>query len=252
MKLGLQIYTLREYLSSPDQIRDTLAKAKEMGYAGIEWFGLMGYTPGKLADMTTEAGLEMFSLHRDIGDLIKCDTDELNAIAATGVKYLPIGWLPKNRLAGGELFAQTCALIRKYGEEAKKRGMLLMYHNHDFDLDLLDGKPLLDHLYAALDADILGAEPDTCWLYSGHVDPAEYIRTYADRAPIIHLKDCVKDGGRAGFKPVGAGVLDWNAILGECGKADWVCVEQDDPSDGMDAFACAGASAAFVKNIIEK
>jgi sugar phosphate isomerase/epimerase len=109
---------------------------------------------------------------------------------------------------------------------------------------------MLDHLYDALPADVLGAELDTCWLYSGRVDPAAYIRTYADRAPIIHLKDCVKDGGRAGFKPVGSGVLDWNAIFDACGKAEWVCVEQDDPSDGLDAFACAAASAGFVTKII--
>jgi len=251
MKLGLQIYTLRSYLA-PDQIADTLKKAKDIGYAGIEWFGLMGYTPKELADMTNEAGMEMFSLHRNIDDLIACDLDELDAIAAVGVKYLPIGWLPTERLAGGALFEETCALIRTYGAEAKKRGMLLMYHNHDFDLDLLDGKPMLDHLYAALDADTLGAELDTCWLYSGKVNAAEYIRKYADRAPIIHLKDCVADGGRAGFKPVGAGVLDWNAIFSACDKADWVCVEQDEPSDGMDAFACAEASAAFVQNLISK
>ena len=250
MKLGLQIYTLREYLS-PDRIRDTLKKAKDMGYAGIEWFDLMGYSPKELADMTAEAGMEMFSLHRNINDLIACNPDELDAIAAVGVKYLPIGWLPRERLAGGALFEETCALIRTYGAEAKKRGMYLMYHNHDFDLDLFENKPLLDHLYAALPADILGAEPDTCWLYSGRVDPAEYIRTYADRAPIIHLKDCVADGGRHGYKPVGSGVLDWNAIFAVCGKADWVCVEQDDPSDGMDAFACAAASAVFVRNLIE-
>ena len=72
MKLGLQIYTLRTYLA-PDQIRDTLKKAKDMGYLGIEWFGLLGYSPKELADMTAEAGMEMFSLHRNIDDLIKCD-----------------------------------------------------------------------------------------------------------------------------------------------------------------------------------
>jgi len=252
MKLGLQIYTLREYLTTPDQIRETLGKAKDMGYAGIEWFGLMGHTPAELAEMTAEAGMEMFSLHRDIGDLVKCDTEELDAIAATGVKYLPIGWLPKDRLAGGAQFAETCELIRTYGKEAAKRGMLLMYHNHDFDLELYENKPLLDHLYAAVSADVLGAELDTCWLYSGGVDPTEYIHTYADRAPIVHLKNCVKDGGRHGFKPVGSGVLDWNGILSACQRAEWVCVEQDEPSDGMDAFACAKTSAEFLKSLLAK
>ena len=247
MKLGLQIYSLRDYLT-PDQICDTLKKVKDMGYDGIEWTNQPGYSPRELAEMTRQAGLEMFSLLRDIKHLIACDTAELDEIASLGIKYLPICWLPTERLAGGALFEETCELICRYGEEAKKRGIWLLYHNHEFDLDRLDGKPLLDHLFETLPADILGAEPDTCWLYTGKVDPAAYLQIYTNRAPIIHLKDCIAEGGRAGFKPVGSGVLDWKAILNECGNAEWICVEQDDPSDGLDAFACAELSAAFLRN----
>ncbi len=250
MKLGLQIYTLREYLT-PDIIRSTLHKTKDMGYDGVEWFGLMGYTPAELAEMTAEAGLEMFSLHRSVDDILTCDTAELDAIAAAGVKYLPIGSLPRERLAYGDLFTETCNLIRKYSTEARQRGMWLMYHNHAGDLALHDGKPLLDHFFEALPGDILGAELDTCWLYTGNVNPAEYIKKYADRSPVIHLKDCVETGGHNGFKPVGSGVLDWTAILEECRKANWICVEQDKPSDGMDAFACAEMSAVYIRRKLE-
>ncbi|MBR4961412.1 MAG: sugar phosphate isomerase/epimerase [Clostridia bacterium] len=246
MKLALQIYSLRQALA-PEQIADTLAKTKAMGYDGIEWFGLMGKTPAALAQITRDAGLEFFSVHINIDDILACDTALMDEMAATGVKYLPIGWLPENRLAGGADFEATCTLIRGYAAEAARRGMLVLYHNHDFDLALYGDATKLDALYDALPGDLLGAELDTCWLYSGGVDAAEYVTKYADRAPVIHLKDCVKDGGRAGFKPVGSGVLDWDAILPCCGKAEWICVEQDDPSDGLDAFRCAEMSAAFLR-----
>ena len=246
MKLALQIYTLRQYLGA-DNIADTLKKTKEMGYDGIEWPGLMGYTPAELAKITRDAGLEFFSVHINIDDVIACDTAVMDGLAAEGVKWLPIGWLPDERLAGGEKFGETCALIQKYGAEAAKRGMLVLYHNHDFDLAPLGDATRLDALYEALPADVLGAELDTCWLYSGGVDAAAYVKKYADRAPVIHLKDCGKDGGRKGFKPVGDGVLDWDSILPACTSAPWVCVEQDEPSDGLDAFQCAARSAAFLQ-----
>lgn len=246
MKLALQIYTLRSYLDA-EHIAGTLRKTKEMGYDGIEWPGLMGYEPCELAKITRDAGLEFFSVHISVNDIIACDTELMDRMAAEGVKWLPIGWLPEERLAGGELFEETCALIRAYSREAAARGMHVLYHNHDFDLKRIGDTTRLDELYAALDGDTLGAEPDTCWFYSGGVDPADYLRKYGDRAPIIHLKDCVKAGGRSGFKPVGSGVLDWNGILEECGKAQWLCVEQDEPSDGLDAFRCAAMSAEFLK-----
>lgn len=246
MKLALQIYTLRDALA-PDRITDTLAKTRAMGYDGVEWFGLMGMTPTALADITRRAGLEFFSVHISCSDLVTCDTALLDEMASAGVRYLPIGWLPEDRLAGGPNFAETCQLIRSYGAEAASRGMEVLYHNHDFDLAEYGSAAKLDALYEAVDADRLAAELDTCWLYSGGVDPAAYVKKYAARTPIVHLKDCVEAGGRAGFRPVGYGVLDWDEILPCCADAEWLCVEQDEPCEGLDAFCCAGMSAAFLR-----
>ena len=242
MKKALQMYTLRSHLNSKAEIADTLAKVRAMGYDGAEWYGLLGMTPEELAKLTTDAGLAMFSLHISAADLLEPDTDFLKRTAAVGVKYLPIGWLPEERLAGGPLFEETCDLIRRYAEIAAEYGLYVLYHNHDFDLAVIGDTTKLDALYDALPGNVLGAEPDTCWLYSGGVDPVEYLKRYADRAPVIHLKDCVKEGGRSGFCPVGMGVLDFAAILPVCDRADWVCVEQDEPSMGLDDFGCAEAS----------
>ncbi len=246
MKLALQIYSLRDFLS-PERIEDTLHRTRDMGYDGVEWFSRMGYAPAQLAQIAGRAGLSMFSMHRDYGDILACDTEEMEQLAEVGVKYLPIGWLPSERLADGPLFAETCAAICRYAHEAEKRGLYLLYHNHDFDLAPCGDATRLDALFAALPKEVLGAELDTCWLWTGGVDPAAYLRKYADRAPVIHLKDCTAGGGRRGFLPLGRGVLDWDAILGECRRADWLCVEQDEPSPGLDAFACAGISAAFLR-----
>lgn len=245
MKLALQLYTLRNYLGR-EQIEDTLRRTKEMGYIGVEWPGLFGYTPDEIAALTHAAGLELFSLHISVDDLLHPDTAMLDAVARIGIRWLPIGWLPEERLCGGTKLDETCVLIRAYSEMAAARGLYVLYHNHDFDLAKFGDATKLDGLYAALPANVLGAELDTCWLYSGGVDPVTYIQKYADRAPVLHLKDCGKDGGRHGYKPVGDGVLDWDAILPVCDKAAWLCVEQDEPNDGLTPFECAARSANFL------
>ncbi|MBQ7931262.1 MAG: sugar phosphate isomerase/epimerase [Clostridia bacterium] len=249
MKTALQMYSVRAFMGE-DQIRNTLARVKDMGYDGAEWYGLLGYTPHQLAKLTTDAGLAMFSLHISIADLLSPDEEFLKETAETGVKYLPIGYLPEDRLAGSALFGKTCDLIARYAEKAETYGLRVLYHNHDFDLKRVGDSTALDCLYDALPGNVLGAEPDTCWLYSGGVSVTEYLTKYRDRAPVIHLKDCVKDGGRAGFCPLGMGVLDFGEILPRCTSADWVCVEQDEPSCNLDAFGCAEASINHLKKLM--
>ncbi len=250
MKTALQIYSVREALGK-DRIRDTLRRVREMGYDGVEWYGLMGYTPQELAGMTKEAGMEVFSLHISIDDLLAPDENFLRDAAEAGFRYLPIGYLPEERLAGSELFEETVSLIARYAEKAAEYGLCVLYHNHDFDLKKVGDSTALDCLYDALPGDVLGAEPDTCWLYSGGVSVTEYLIKYRGRAHIIHLKECVKEGGRAGFCPVGMGVLDFAEILPYCDAADWICVEQDEPSCGLDPFGCAGASIDHLKSLLK-
>jgi sugar phosphate isomerase/epimerase len=84
------------------------------------------------------------------------------------------------------------------------------------------------------------------------VDPVAYLKKYAHRSPVIHLKDCVKEGGRSGYKPVGDGVLDFEAILPQCVQAEWVCVEQDEPNDGLTDFESAKRSADNLKKLLQK
>ena len=164
MKTALQLYTLRNRLK--EGLEKVLNDIREMGYEGVEWYYLPDNSPELAARLSKEAGLEIFSAHIDINIVLAADRDLLKRIAKAGFKYLPIGWLPQERLAGGPLFEETCKAIRAYAEMAKEEGLYVMYHNHDFDLAEVPGddRRALDILFDTLPADIFGAEPDTCWL----------------------------------------------------------------------------------------
>ena len=58
--------------------------------------------------------------------------------------------------------------------------------------------------------------------------PAGYLRKYAGRAPLVHLKDMLDDDAKT-FAEVGEGILDWDAVFAEseAGGAVWGIVEQD-------------------------
>jgi sugar phosphate isomerase/epimerase len=148
-------------------------------------------------------------------------------------------------------FATVLRVIAKFGALCKAAGIQLLYHNHDFEFEKVSGMYALDFMYEAIDEEILKTEIDTCWVNYSGVNPAEYVRKYTGRAPIVHMKDFVgsrggaqpyalikEDGTDDGknsaettfeFRPVGHGCQDVAAIIEAGLEAGAYCfvVEQD-------------------------
>lgn len=160
--------------------------------------------------------------------------------------------------------------IRTIGQKVKDAGMTLLYHNHDFEFTKLeDGQYGLDYLYANVPADLLQTELDECWVKYSGVDPVEYLKKYAGRSPLVHLKDFYAEGKQEGdpyaliglnegeqkkagtfeFRPLGEGLQDIPAIIGAAEEvgSKWLIVEQDDPSMGKTPMECVAMSMDFLK-----
>ena len=177
--------------------------------------------------------------------------------------------LPESRIPGGDLFGQTVQTITALAAVAKKHGITLLYHNHDFEFVKLGATLKLDLFYAALPADVIATEIDTCWAKVGGVDPAEYVKKYAGRAPVVHLKDffgeksedmyeliSVKSQkprrpGNFSFRPIGHGLQNVPSILAAADEAgaEWLVVEQDNPSMDLSPLACAKASIDYLRSL---
>ncbi len=103
------------------------------------------------------------------------------------------------------------------------------------------GKTWLEIIYDKTDPKNLQAELDTYWVQAGGGDPAEWIRKYAGRLSVLHIKDMIiASGDQQRFAEIGEGNLNWPAILAAAKDAgvEWYCVEQDDcyDSDPFDAL----------------
>lgn len=248
MKTALQLYTIRNTLLA--DIPGHLSQLKKMGYDGAEICNFGGDSVSVIAGEMKKVGLEVFSIHTDINEITAADCRErVERYASLGCRYMTIGWLPGERLYGGPLYAETLDGIKTFSAVCRAYGICLLYHNHDFDFDTVNGAHKLDMLYADTDKEVLCAELDTCWVYSGGEDPLTYLEKYAGRCPVLHLKDCVKEGGRQGFRALGEGVLKFDPILSvapACG-VEWLCVEQDEPTPGRTPLECAGTSIDYLR-----
>jgi sugar phosphate isomerase/epimerase len=250
----------------------TLRKVKAMGYEGVEFAGLFGHKPESIQKLLKEIGLDPISAHVPFVDLMADPQGMVADYAEIGCQYIAIPYLTPEYRPSGEKFSEVIAGAAVLGKAAKERGLTLLYHNHDFEFEKINGEYALDILYKSVPADLLQTQIDTCWVNVAGEDPAVYLLKYAGRSPVVHLKDFVMPGKKPAkmyeligiqddkkaseeevfeFRPVGYGAQDFPKILEACKAvgAQWVVVEQDRPSMGKTAMECAEASLQYLSSI---
>ena len=261
--VALQLYSVREALQ--EDFEGTLKKAKAMGYEGVEFAGIYGKDVVQIKKMTDDIGLVPISAHVPVGDMLSDPDGTMEVYEQIGCKFITVPWLDEERRPGGTLYDDTVSGIKMLADCAKKHGLTLLYHNHDFEFTKIDGSYALDILYDNVPA--LMTELDTCWIGVAGEDPAHYVEKYTDRAPIVHLKDYYMPGKKPSrmyeligkdtedetkddifeFRPLGYGVQDFPKIMAAAEKAGskWCVIEQDNPSMGKTPLECARLSIDY-------
>ena len=268
LPIAIQLYTVRDQAAA--DFEGTLKAIKAMGYEGVEFAGLHGKTAAEVKALCAEIGLTPISAHVPYYDMIADPKGVLSDYAEIGCRYVAIPYLTPECRPGTDGFAKVVENAEMLGKVARELGMTLLYHNHDFEFEKIDGKYALEVLYDTVPADLLQTELDTCWVRVGGEEPAAYVRKFSGRAPVVHLKDYA--GGKSEhmyeligiefedakpeenpfeFRPVGFGVQDMPAIIkaAEDAGAKWLVVEQDQPSMGLDPMQCAEKAIGYLRSL---
>ena len=265
--VALQLYSVREDMEA--DFAGTLQKVKEIGYDGVEFAGLFGHDAREVNKMCKDAGLVPISAHVPFMSMIS-DPAILEVYRYIGCQYVIIPSLPGTFRPGQPRFAEMLELTKGLGEKALALGLKLGYHNHDFEFIKIDGKYAIDLMYEEVPSELLQTEFDTCWVNVAGEDPCAYLRKYAGRIDLVHLKDY--SGTRSEnmyaligvdedkkkqvsqsfqYRPLGMGIQNVPSILSsakECG-AKWMVVEQDQPSYGKTPLECAGLSLEYLNSL---
>lgn len=267
LPIAVQIYSVRD--DAKADLRATLEKFKKMGYDGVEFAGLYHQSPADIAAMCREIGLVPISAHVPYLDMLKDPKGVLSQYKELGCTYVAVPYLTPEYRPGTENWPTVVENVKMLGAVANELGLTLLYHNHDFEFIKIDGEYALDMLYNAVSPELLQTEHDVCWVNIGGEEPASYIRKYAGRCPVVHLKDffgtkdenmyeligienkAPKRPGNFEFRPVGSGMQNFPEILAaaEESGAKWVVVEQDNPSMGLTPMECIEKSINYLKSI---
>lgn len=275
LPVGVQLYSVRTDLEK--DFYGTLKAVKEMGYAGVEFYGeYYGNSAVQIKKWCTELGLIPFSNHVPFQEMI----DNIDKVIAEntilGVQYIVFPYMDEASRPGvdPEQFRKTVAKIGEIGSRVKEAGFQLLYHNHDFEfVDMGNGSLGYDYIFSSNDRSNLQNEIDVCWVDYAGQNPAEYLAKYKGGIPVVHLKDyklegklssapyaligistdnsMKDDGGWFEYRPIGMGQVDIPAVIKSAleNGANWLCVEQDEPCEGLTRLEGVAKSAGYLRSL---
>lgn len=251
LPVALQLYSVRE--DCQKDFPGVLKAVKNMGYDGVELAGFNGLTVADLNAITKDLGLRIVSAHVDRAELMKDPLRSAEIYEALGCDYVAYPWSGLDELAGGERYPEIIESTKKIARALKIRGVGLLYHNHDHELKLYEGQTLLDNLLFDVGVENIALELDLCWCKVGGFEPAQFLRDHKGHVPLVHFKDYTgsKEENNFSFAPLGMGCQDIGELLvasANCG-AEWIVVEQDEPSNGMTALECAAKSFIMLEEL---
>lgn len=241
-QITVQLYSVRD-LAKQDYA-GTIRAIAETGFGNVEPAGYPGATAQEAAKLFQELGLKAPTAHigLPIGDKKNAVIDEALLM---GHRYLITGCPPKfkehytsldNVKAMADLYCEAAANLAPHG-------LQIGYHNHDWDLAVVDGRRAHEVFLERTPETVL-YEADVFWVARAGLDPAAFIQEIGPRGKVLHFKDGIVSN-RATFKeaetesgkimvsdaipfrPAGQGQVDLVAASKAIRHTEYLAVELD-------------------------
>ncbi|HZJ08375.1 MAG TPA: sugar phosphate isomerase/epimerase [Trueperaceae bacterium] len=205
--IALQLYSVRDQLKV--DLEGTVARVAELGFDGVEPFGLTPETAERTRRACDDHGLSVVSVHAaaPVGD----DADTVLAIAdALGCSRVVSG----TSVSDCETLSGVMACCERFAEAhetLKSRGLRFGIHNHWWEYEVVAGVYPYRQLLDWLPSEVF-FEVDVYWVQTAAIDPIAVLREMAGRARLLHVKDGPALVGEP-MVPAGQGSLDIAGIV---------------------------------------
>ena len=281
LPIGLQLYTVGKEMDADPA--GTLKAVAAAGYKTVELSPLSKVLAKDLKKMLDDVGLKNPSGHYMLPDLMSKPQELIEFAHLFGQEFMivTVPWVAdpsrfKPDPQGGE-FALFLAVIsgltlsdwkwnaeqfNKVGEQVKKAGLQLGYHNHNFEWREYDGVTGYDEFLRRTDPGLVKLELDCGWATVAGQDPAAYLAKYPDRYSLLHIKDFQKgftprttlmdkDPGAPVPTELGRGAIDYGKVLSAAkeGKIHALFVEQEPPFTEMPALEAIKVNYAYLERL---
>ena len=219
---GIQLYTMREKMTTQADARNVLRFLGRAGYTEVETAGHYDWTAQQFRSELRRAGLRAVSGHDGPDSSFPPNWQDaykatLEYAAELGQKYTGWAWFP-GPYNDVNKWHDLADKFNEAGTLAQKAGLQFFYHNHDFEFlnKQANGTPVYNILLEECDWDLVKFELDLFWVTEGGANGVEYLSADPRRFFAYHVKDHVwgdrrnADGTDApDFEDAGPGMLDF-------------------------------------------
>ena len=249
MKKAVQQFMLGTVMNNEKQTRETLRAMKEAGYDGIELCGFMIHPMGMMVRLLTQAagmpvgkggnldwhslmnesGLQVVSLHLDLGMLERGVQAAAGEAKAFGTNYIVITGMYRFDYGSEAAVRELADRLNKAGKALKEDGIGLLYHNHNCELRKVnETQTAYDVLLEETDPSYVNFEFDSYWFAEGGADPLYWMRKLGSRMKLWHINDRGSRADGASMTPIlktdsmelGTGNMPLNALMEQAKAVD--------------------------------
>ncbi len=242
MKLGAQLYSLNKFVKTPEELKATMLKCKEIGYENVQFSSVPNMGAEVWKKISDETGMEIVCTHSPFDRIIN-DTDALiEEHKIFGCPVIGLGWMPNEYHDSWENFSKCLPLFEAAVAKIEAAGLHFGYHNHAFEFDKFTDADfcMMDYIIDKLPEWYIIL--DTGWVKFAGADQVALIeRIGGRRLQCIHFKEFKSADKTDLFNNIctcGEGFSDFASIVAACKKVgvENVLVEQDNASDKEDPF----------------
>ena len=229
MKLGAQLYSVRDHLTNPEDMKALFWKMREIGYQNVQLSGHKVTDAEIIREISQETGMEIVLTHTDPARIL----GETDAVIAEhkrfGCSVVGIGSMPKEYRDGKEGAERFVAEFTPAIRKIEAAGLKIAYHNHAFELTTPYDveRNVYDYLIDECPTWLFTA--DVYWIKKGECDIETYLRKIGSaRLTNVHFKDLDKTEEK-GICACGDGVIDFAELTKICEELGVknVLVEED-------------------------
>jgi sugar phosphate isomerase/epimerase len=219
---GIQLYSLHHQLEK--DVPGTLKYIRESGYTDVETAGFYNMSPADFKKQLDKAGLKCTGMHSGDDNRFRDKLDEIIAEAeALKPVYVNSPWVQEQHRKDAESCKRIAADFNEWGKKLQAAGFRFAFHNHDAEFKPMGNTTPEDIFIQETDPALVDFQLDLFFVKKVGIEPAHYLRKYAGRFKLVHLKDIAK-GTPTGFAeapddacvPLGTGQIDWPKTLAAC------------------------------------
>jgi sugar phosphate isomerase/epimerase len=135
VKLGAQLFTLREFVKTAEGFRETLRRVAEIGYDGVQISAVEAFesqvSPEETRAWLDEFGLTCCATHRPWNRIQDENASEIAIHQTIGCHHIGVGMAPKSCYDGGsEGWHRWVSELPSVIDALETEGLHFCFHNH--------------------------------------------------------------------------------------------------------------------------